>query len=292
MKITGETKIVGILGYPVAHSLSPLMHNAAFAALGLNWAYIPLPVEPERVEKVTPALRTFNFMGANVTVPHKQAIMRYMDEIDPVAREIGAVNTIAVRDGRMLGFNTDADGFLQSLLETGFSPRGARCLVLGAGGAARAVVFSLAKAGARAISIFNRTVERAAFLVDDISSVYADIRFSCELLSPQTLDAANNSFDLVVNTTSLGMFPQVDASPWDDGIPLPEAVICDLVYTPIQTKFLQQAASQGLPTVDGTGMLIYQGAKAFEIWTGEPAPVAVLRQTLLSVLKTGKQFSD
>ncbi len=287
MHITGETKIVGILGYPVAHSRSPLMHNAAFAALNLNWAYIPLPVIPEKIEDVIPGLSTFNFVGANVTVPHKQAIMRYLDEIDPVAREIGAVNTIAVRDGRMFGFNTDADGFLQSLLETGFSPQGARCLVLGAGGAARAVVFSLAKAGARAISIFNRTVERAAFLVDDISSTYADIRFSCELLSPQTLAAANDSFDLVVNTTSLGMLPHTEASPWDGDIPLPNAVICDLVYTPIRTKFLQQAVAQGLPIVDGTGMLIHQGAKAFEIWTGQPAPVDVLRQTLLSALKTG-----
>ncbi len=284
MHINGETKIVGILGYPVTHSLSPLIHNAAFAALKLNWAYIPLPVNPEKINDVRKGLRTFNFAGANVTVPHKQAVMRQLDEIDPVAREIGAVNTIAVQNGALRGFNTDADGFLQALLEKGFEPKGARCLVLGAGGAARATVFSLAHAGAKRIAVFNRTVERAAFLVDDLRATFETVQFSCESLTPHSLDAANDSFDLVVNTTSLGMFPHVDTSPWHPDIPLPNATICDLVYTPIRTKFLQQAESQNLPAIDGTGMLIHQGARAFEIWTGHPAPVDVLRQTLLAAL--------
>lgn len=285
LHIDGKTKIVGILGYPVAHSLSPLMHNAAFAALNLNWAYVPLPVHPERINDVRKGLRTLNITGANVTVPHKQAIMRQLDEIDPVAREIGAVNTIAIRNGILRGFNTDADGFVEALLEQGFSAKNARCLVLGAGGAARAVVFALAHAGAKRISVFNRTVERAAFLVDDLHTIFADVQFSCEPLCTETLIAANNSFDLVVNTTSLGMAPAIDSTPWSPDIALPNATICDLVYTPIHTKFLRQAEAQGLPIIEGTGMLIHQGARAFQIWTGHPAPIDVLRQTLLNALQ-------
>ena len=282
--INGKTKLVGILGYPVGHSLSPLMHNAAFAALNLNWAYVPLLVNPKHINDVRKSLRTFNIAGANVTVPHKQAIMRQLDEIDPVAREIGAVNTIAVRDGILRGFNTDADGFLEALQEKGFFPKNTRCLVLGAGGAARAVVFALAHAGAQKITVFNRTVERAAFLVDDLRATFSNVKFSCEQLSPETLIAANDRFELVVNTTSLGMAPAIDSTPWSPDIPLPNAAICDLVCTPLRSKFLQQAVAQGLPIIEGTGMLIHQGARAFQIWTGQPAPIDVYRQTLLAAL--------
>ncbi len=285
--ITGKTKIVGILGYPVGHTLSPIMHNTAFQTAGLDWKYIPLPVTPEKINDAACALRTFNFMGANVTVPHKQAIMRQMDELDISAREIGAVNTIALKNNRLIGYNTDADGFLQSLLTANFNPKGTRVLVLGAGGAARAVLFALANAGAKEIAVYNRTVERAAFLVDDLSTDFTGTRFSCELLSPQILHAANNHFDLVVNTTSLGMSPHTETSPWAADIPLPEnALICDLVYNPLKTQFLRQAENAGLPTVDGVGMLIHQGAKAFKIWTGEDAPIEAMRQAVLEKLKT------
>ncbi len=288
LTINGETKIVGILGWPVGHTLSPIMQNAAFSAANLNWVYIPLPVEPVQIKDAVLSLRTLNFVGANVTVPHKQAIMRYLDEIDPSAREIGAVNTIAIKNNKIYGYNTDGDGFLRSVLEGGFEPAGSRCLILGAGGAARAVVFSLANAGARTIVVYNRTVERAAFLVDDLSAAFSSVQFSCESLTPETLQAANHSFDLVVNTTSLGMSPHADTTPWFPDIPLPNAVICDLVYTPLKTQFLRQAEAAGLPTIDGTGMLIHQGAKAFKIWTGEPAPVNVMRQALLAKLNAEK----
>ncbi len=286
ISINGATKLVGILGWPLGHTLSPYMHNAAFQSLGLNWAYVPLPTAPEQIKDAIGSLQTFNFRGANVTVPHKQAIMRYLDEIDSVAHNIGAVNTIAIRDGKTFGYNTDCYGFLQSLIEADFDPRGARCLILGAGGAARAAVFSLAQAGAAAVAVYNRTVERAAFLVDDLQSEFQRVSFSFGSLTPKDLRAADHHFDLIVNTTSVGMTPAAENNPWPDEIPLPNAVVCDLVYNPLQTQFLQQAKAAGLKTIDGVGMLIHQGAQAFEIWTGQTPPTDVTRRVVLEQLQT------
>lgn len=284
--ITGATKVVGILGWPVGHTLSPAMHNSAFAALNLNWIYVPLPIAPDQIKDAVRSLRAFNFMGANVTVPHKQAIMRYLDEIDPVARNIGAVNTIAIdQNGKTHGYNTDSDGFLQSLLEADFNPQGARCLVLGAGGAARAVVYSLASAGAEAIAVYNRTVERAAFLAEDLKAPFSAVTFSFETLSPESLRQANHQFDLVVNTTLLGMTPHTCSTPWPADIPLPNAAICDLVYNPLKTCFLRQAEEAGLRTIDGLGMLIHQGARSFEIWTGQRPPTDLTRRAVLAELQ-------
>jgi shikimate dehydrogenase len=261
------------------------MLNTAFADLSLNWIYIPLPTAPEQVMNAVRGLQTFNFVGANVTMPHKQAIMRYMDEIDPVARQVGAVNTIALKDGKIWGYNTDCYGFLESLTEAGFEPKGTRCLILGAGGAARTVVFSLANVGARSIAVYNRTVERAAFLVDDLKSTFTNIAFSFESLSPDSLNVVNDNFDLVVNTTSLGMIPEVETTPWPVDIPLPKAVICELVYEPLETRFLWQAEAAGLKTIDGVGMLVHQRAKAFEIWTGQTPSIEVMREAVLAELR-------
>lgn len=292
MQINGATKVVGLFGWPVSHSLSPAMHNAAFAALGLNWIYIPFPLAPERMSMAVSSLQTLNFMGANVTIPHKQAVMRYLDHIDPGAQAIGAVNTIVNRTDGVCGYNTDEFGFLQSLLEADFDPRGARCLILGAGGAARATVFSLANAGASEIAVYNRTVERAAFLVDDLHNMFNETRFSYESLSTQSLEAANHFFDLVVNTTSVGMVPDPETTPWPDDIALPKAVICDLVYNPPQTRFLQQAEAAGLKTIDGIGMLVHQGARAFEFWTGQRPPTDLMRQVVVERLRQQQEWTD
>lgn len=286
MPIDGTTRVVGVFGWPVSHTLSPAMHNAAFEALGLNWVYLPLPLAPEQIGQAIGSLKTLNFAGANVTIPHKQAIMRYLDHIDAGARAIGAVNTIVIRDDGVYGYNTDEYGFLQSLLETGFEPQGARCLILGAGGAARATVFSLANAGARSITICNRTVERAAFLVDDLKSGFQQVAFAYETLSNRALEAVDGAVDLVVNTTSVGMKPEADTTPWPEAAPLPNAVICDLVYNPIDTCFLQKARAAGLPVIDGVGMLVHQGAKAFEYWTGHKPPTDVMRRKVIEGLNS------
>jgi shikimate dehydrogenase len=284
--ITGTTALVGLIGWPVRHSLSPTMHNAAFAALGLNFAYVPLPVQPEHVEQALRGLVALNFKGCNVTVPHKQAVMRYMDNLSDAARLTGAVNTIHIKDGEFYGYNTDAHGFLQSLLEVNCDPKGMRVAVLGAGGAARAVVYALARHGVDSVVVLNRTAQRAAFLVDDLADAFPHSDLSFEPLTSKALTALNSRIDLVINTTSVGMYPDVDSSPWPDDVSiLPQVTFCDLVYNPLQTVFLHQAGAAGATTIDGVGMLVHQGAFGFEQWTGHEAPVEVMRQACLKKLR-------
>jgi shikimate dehydrogenase len=283
--ITAQTSLVGLIGWPLEHSLSPVMHNAAFAALGINWAYVPLPVRPEDVETALSGLAALNFVGVNVTIPHKQAVMRYIDELSDAARLTGAVNTIHISGGKYYGYNSDAIGFLNSLHEAGCDPKGLRVVILGAGGAARAAVYALARAGADSVVVINRTAERAAFLVDDLNLAFPDSTLSFEELSTQTLIDLNNQVDLIVNTTSVGMYPHVETSPWPAEVPFPKgATVCDLVYNPLETVFLVQARAANAPTIDGLGMLIHQGAFALEQWTGQEAPVDIMRQACLEKL--------
>ncbi len=284
--ITGRTSLVGLIGWPVEHSLSPAMHNAAFAALGLEWAYVPLPVRPEDVEQALKGLAALNFIGANVTVPHKQAVMRHIDELSDASKITGAVNTIHIKDGKFYGYNTDAIGFLNALREAGCEPKGLRVAVLGAGGAARAVVYALARSETDSIIVFNRTAERAAFLVDDLAEVFPDSRLTFEALTPEALIDLDSTVDLVVNTTSVGMYPDIDTSPWPVDVPLPrQAILYDLVYNPIETVFLRSAKTNQTQAIDGLGMLVHQGAFAFETWTGQQAPVTVMRKACLDGLK-------
>jgi shikimate dehydrogenase len=288
--ITGKTSLVGLIGWPVTHSLSPRMHNAAFAKLGLDWVYVPLPVRPDDVEQALKGLAALNFVGANVTVPHKQAVIRYMDELSAAARITGAVNTVQLKDGKFLGFNTDAIGFLNALQEAGCNPKGRRVAVLGAGGAARAVVFALARAGADSIIVLNRTAERGAFLVDDLAAAFPGSSLRFEALTSESLAVLNDNVDLVINSTSVGMYPYVETCPWPADVPMSAQVtFCDLVYNPLETVFLARASAAGAATIDGLGMLVHQGAAAFEKWTGQTAPVEVMRQACLSKLKEGAE---
>ncbi len=287
--ITGKTSLVGVLGWPVGHSLSPAMHNAAFAELGLNWAYVPLPVQPGDVEQALKGLTALNFVGCNVTVPHKQAVMRYMDELNEAARITGAVNTIHLRDGKFYGANTDPAGFLNSLQEAGCHPCGMRVAVLGAGGAARGVVYALARAEVDSVIVFNRTAERAAFLVDDLADAFPDSHLSFAALTNEALSALADKVDLVVNTTSAGMTPRVDTCPWPADVSLPgNALFYDLVYNPLETVFLARARAAGAAGIDGLGMLVHQGALAFETWTGQQSPVKIMRQACLRGVGIGE----
>jgi shikimate dehydrogenase len=282
--INGHTTLVGIIGWPVKHSLSPPMHNAAFAELGLEWAYVPLPVYPDHVAEAVRGLRGLGFAGANVTVPHKQAVLAHLDDVSRAAQVIGAVNTIVVRDGSLYGDNTDASGFITSLHEVGFDPDGTYCALLGAGGAARALAHGLADAGALQVCVYNRTFSRARELCRDMSKFYSDVRF--EPASLGDLTAIADDTDLVVNATSLGMWPDTETSPWPREAPVPgHLTVCDLVYNPQETLFLAQARAVGAETVNGLGMLVHQGAAAFEMWTGRPAPVETMRQACLEALE-------
>jgi shikimate dehydrogenase len=273
----GASRQVGLIGWPVEHSISPAMHNAAFEVLGLDWHYSLLPTPPGEVESMLAGLREQGFQGANVTLPHKQAVMPHLDKVDGVAQAIGAVNTIVVQEGRLLGCNTDGDGFLAALRAAGFEPADRRALVLGAGGAARAVVYALAQAGC-ALTLCNRTVERAGQLVRDMLTigVRAPVSPVPAMTSLANLDLG--SFDLLVNATSIGMEPRRDASPWPDGLPVPAHwTVFDLVYNPAETRLLARTRAAGATPIGGLGMLIYQGALAFELWTGHPPPVQVMR---------------
>lgn len=267
--------IVGLIGHPVAHSKSPDMQNAAFAAVGLDgWRYelwdTPLDALPARMREVS---ERDDVAGCNVTIPHKQAVMPYLNAVSEHARAIGAVNTIFKRGRYLLGDNTDWTGFLADLAFHGVTVSGeTRALVLGAGGSARAVVYALAAQGAHVL-ICNRTPERARELLDALanSPYLREIRDNCAAVA-SLADSTCRSANLIVNCTSAGMWPHEEASPWPDDVPFPAgATLYDLVYKPRVTKLMRQAEAAGLRTIGGIGMLAEQGAAAFEKWTGVPA---------------------
>jgi shikimate dehydrogenase len=342
-RITGVTHLVGIIGWPISHSRSPQMHNAAYAALGLDWAYVPLPVAPERVGDAVRGLVALGFAGANVTVPHKQAVIPYLDELTPVAQAIGAVNTIVVRpDGSLLGDSTDGAGFMADLraqdmfvgegqwMQTDkqmvsslasvtvspcprvpVSPRPRvsvsprlrvpaspypRVLVIGAGGAARAVVYALAEAGAT-VAVVNRTLDKAQEICQTIGAALEFTAESAEGMKtsassassavktwhgkgkrsrlsahpfPDALAGLAAEADLIVNTTSLGLHAG-DPLPWDASVAFgPGQVVYDLIYNR-PTELLALARSQGATALDGLGMLVHQGARSAALWTGKNA---------------------
>lgn len=281
--IDGHTKLVGLIGWPVAHSFSPAMHNAAFAAQRMNWVYVPLPVPPGQIEAAVRGLVALGFRGANVSVPHKQAVMPFMDELGESAQALGAVNAIVVREDRLSGENTDWRGFLVALRAGGFDPGGQRALVLGAGGGARAVVYALAHEGVP-VSIYNRTPARAAGLAHDLQKHLPQAEISLLDVLPSDLDG----FDLLVNATPVGMWPETDSSPWPDDAPLPpHLAVFDLVYRPRWTKLLRQARQAGARPIGGLEMLVHQGALAFEMWTGSAPPLEAMRAACEKALTEG-----
>ncbi len=284
--ISGKTTIVGLIGWPVGHSVSPPMHNAAFDALDLDWRYVPLPVDvasPARIERAVAGLHALGLRGANVTVPHKQNVMPFVDELTPAADAIGAVNTIVVReDGSLLGDNTDARGFVADLHAHQVSLAGTDALVLGAGGSARAVVYGLAEAGCASVTLLNRTVSKAVDLASALQPHFFDCRIDAQPLSDGIARAAKHA-DLIVNCTSMGMTPSSDTMPWEEGVSFrPVQTVYDLVYNPPKTRLLKKAEAEGARVIGGLGMLIWQGAIAFELWTGQQAPIDVMEAAALA----------
>ena len=278
-KINAKTQLIGLIGWPVSHSFSPAMHNAALVALGLNWVYVPLPVPPNRVGEALRGLHALGFRGANVTVPHKQAVMAYLDEISTAAQAIGAVNTILVEqeNGRLIGSNTDWRGFLADLTALDVEIDRRDCLVLGAGGSARGIVYGLHQAGGR-VTVLARRVEQAHKVAADLGDDFVpDIR------PIEELDEVASEVDvpLIVNTTPLGMSPNVEGSVWPDGVPIPAgSFVYDLVYNPVETRFMRQATAAGCRTSNGLGMLLRQGAASFALWTGLEPDLAIMKEAL------------
>lgn len=285
--INGETRVTGIFGDPVAHTLSPAMHNAAFAALGLNFVYLPFHVRREALAAAVAGIKALGLAGVNITVPHKEAVLPLIDGVAEEARLIGAVNTVVNRGGELIGHNTDATGFLRALQEAGFDPTGRPAVVIGAGGAARAVVAALARAGVREITIFNRTVSRATVLAElaRAEGVATAALSWADLAGTGKKVVARAA--LVVQTTSVGMHPQEEEAP---PVP-PEALgpgqlVVDLIYSPRETRLLRLARAAGAKTQNGMAMLLHQGAAAFELWTGREAPLGVMRAALENVLRS------
>lgn len=268
--ITGKTNCVGILGYPVGHSLSPVMHNAAFEKNQMDYVYIPLPTAPIDLADAVRAMKVWNFCGANVTIPHKVAVMDYLDEIDEDARMIGAVNTITIRDGKTIGSNTDGIGFIASLRKADAPPEGGEAVLLGAGGAARAVVWGLIQNGIKKITLVVRNEEKGKAFAERFMQ-YGDITVT--VFGSRVAQTALRTCTLLVNTTPLGMAPNIDAMPkvdWQDVAP--QAVVYDLIYTPLMTRFLLEGEKHGHQIINGKTMLIEQGAASFVKWTGiEPS---------------------
>jgi shikimate dehydrogenase len=282
LNINGSTQVLAVIGHPVAHSFSPQMHNAAIRALGMNLCYVAFHVRPDEVGAALNGLRASNLLGLNVTVPHKEAVLPYLDEISEEAQHVGAVNTIHHIGGRLIGYNTDVYGILTSLRETsGLQTLPETVAVLGASGAARGVVYGLCtQSEVREIRIFNRTVEKAENLAQEMSR-YTEARLEGLPLDDEALRNGLADAGLLINTTSVGMHPHPEESPVGNGQSLhPGLVVYDIVFNPLDTLLMKQARAAGAKAVGGIEMLVYQGAKSFEIWTGTYPPVEVMKSAL------------
>jgi shikimate dehydrogenase len=285
--ISGKTRICGLIGDPVEHSMSPAMHNAAFREMGLDYVYVTFRVKSEDLSKAIEGMRALNMKGLNVTIPHKVAVLKLLDKLDPLAEKIGAVNTIVNDDGILTGYNTDATGFLQPLLEKGVEPKGKNIAIMGAGGASRAVSFILADRGANLV-ILNRLLELdwAVDLARRISQTFSKNAEALELNRDNLVKILGKT-DILVNATSVGMSPNIDVSPLPADLLKPGLIVYDVVYNPIKTKLLKDAEAAGAEVIGGIDMLVWQGVLAFEKWTGQKAPVELMKEEAMKLLEEG-----
>jgi shikimate dehydrogenase len=280
VKISGDTRCCGIIGDPVAHTLSPAMHNAAFEALGLDMVYLPFRVKTGGLAAAIKGMRALEIRGLNVTMPHKVGVIRYLDEVSAPAREIGAVNTIVNDGGVLKGYNTDATGFLRALTEHGVQPERKRAVVLGAGGVSRAISIALAGHGANLVILNRRSgLGRARALAGRIHRVFGSDVSALEM-TEDNLEVALTRADILVNATSIGMSPGTGETPVAPDVIRPSLVVFDAVYQPARTRLLAGAEQAGAKVIGGREMLLWQGVLAFEMWTGQPAPVEVMRAAL------------
>jgi shikimate dehydrogenase len=278
-----KAELLACFGQPVDENPTGVMQEAGFRELGLNWRYLTIEVPPAKLRDAMLGARAFGMRGLNLTIPHKVAVIEYLDEIAPDAAVIGAVNTVRRQGDRLIGENTDGKGFLHGVRAgAGLDPRGKRAVVLGAGGAARAIVTELALAGAAEVLVVNRSVDRGEAMVADLAAkTGCPIRFEPWREIYRVTAAA----DLLVNATSIGLFPDVDAMPPVDlGGARSGMLVSDVVFNPPETPLLAAARRLGLPTLDGLSMLVYQGVIGFQLWTGREAPAAVMKQALARAL--------
>lgn len=280
--INGKTGITGVFGYPVEHTLSPIIHNAAFEYLGLNYVYLPFLVKPEDIKPALVSIKALGICGVNLTIPHKETCIPYLDSIDDDARVIGAVNTIKLEKDKLKGYNTDAEGFILSLKnETSFKkPGGKTVFILGAGGASRAIVYALAKEKVARIIVANRTIDRAKKLIREMNQKFPLCKMESVAVNEKSVERYLQESDLLVNATSVGL-------KYGDGMLInvnflhKDLLFYDLIYSPFGTKLLIEARKRKLEAVDGLGMLIYQAILSFQIWTGKKPPVKIIRNAVM-----------
>lgn len=281
--ISGAARICGVIADPIGHTVSPAMHNAAFEQVGIDYLYVPFQVKKEELGKAIAGMRALNIRGLNVTIPHKVAVIPFLDDLDDLAQRIGAVNTIVNDDGVLKGYNTDATGFLRALLERGVEPKGKTVSILGAGGASRAISLALAERGSNLI-ILNRTWDKVKEQADRISKL-CQREVQALKLNKENLAKALNKADILINTTSVGMSPDIEETPVTADLIKPPVIVFDIVYNPIETRLLREAEAAGAETISGIDMLVWQGALAFEKWTGLKAPVKVMREKAIKALQ-------
>ena len=287
MNIKATSRVLGVIGDPIAHSFSPDLHNAAIEALGVDFCYVAFRVQPERVGDAVNGLRGFGILGLNVTIPHKLAVMEHLDQISEEALAVGAVNTIHNEDGNLTGYNTDVYGVINAIEQmAGMTTFPESCVVLGAGGASRAVTYALgSRSEVKRVAILNRTLDRAASLATDMEKITGK---TIEPL-PMTAEAQREAFrdaGLVVNTTSLGMHPNLEGSPLLDAEALhADLLLYDTVFNPLQTVLMRQFQAAKAEAFGGLDMLVFQGARSFEIWTGIEPPTDVMKQAVIGRLQ-------
>jgi shikimate dehydrogenase len=274
MVVNGKTKVTGIFGYPIEHTLSPLMHNAAFSKLRLDMCYIPFKVSPDDLPDAVKSIRSLNLAGVNITVPHKEHVIPLLDEVNEEAAFIGAVNTITNREGILTGYNTDGRGFMSSLAEETVSVEDTEVVMIGTGGAARAVSYYLSEKASK-LSMFDIDRNKADALVSDLGRIRNNVFV---LDSPDEIGRP----DVLINATPLGLHAD-DPLPLNADLISSDMVVCDLIYR--KTPLLINAMEKGAKTVDGSGMLLWQGVLAFELWTGVKPPVDIMRHELLSRIR-------
>lgn len=287
LEIPPDTRFVALLGDPVSHSLSPRMHAAAFAACELPWAYLAFRVRAQHLREAVAGLRALDFAGANLTIPHKVAALALVDEVDASARRCGAVNTLVFREGQVVGYNTDVVGVRRALEEEGLDLEGARAVVLGAGGGARAACAALGEAGAERVVVLARRLSEAEKVCGAMQQEFHHSTFVAVPLEEASVRSELRRADVLVNATPVGMHPHgesclVASAEWLH----PGLVVLDMVYSPPRTKLLRLAEQVGARAVGGLAMLVHQGAEAFQLWTGRPAPVEVMKRAV-GVLPAG-----
>ena len=282
MDISAKTKVYGVIGDPIEHSLSPALHNAAFKVLKLDCVFLAFKVKTGEVESAIRGMRGLGIRGLNVTMPHKEAVIAYLDEVDSAAKFLGSVNTVLNDNGKLNGFSTDGIGALNALKENGVTLNGKKVLLLGGGGAAKTIAFALAKVVDELI-ILNRSPEKITPLTKIMNREF-NKQVSGGLLAPSAIQKNIQNVDILINATSVGMHPNDEHSLVEPQWLRPDLTVMDIVYNPIETKLAKDAKKAGAKVISGVEMLIYQGAASFEVWTGHKAPVEVMRKAALTKL--------